>query len=135
LTISPTIDARTSILSAIQADAAVTALIPASRLYPAKTPNNPTKPFGRYGADSVLPVRASCWEGGDVSGSYHIWVGVTASIPDPNTYAQNAMAAIADAIEGIDRCYVDRTLIIEDAEESDVWHGIVQFTFHAVEQV
>lgn len=135
MTISPTIEARAIILPALKADPAVTALIPAAKLYPTKTPNNPVKPFGRYGAESVEPVRASCWRGGDVSSAYHVWVGVTAAIPDAKQYCERASAAIADVLDTLPDCNVDRTVIFEDVAESDIWHGVVMFTFSAVEQV
>lgn len=134
MTISPTLAARSSILEAIQTDAAVTALIPAARLYPSKTPNNPVKPFGRYGAEAVEPVRASCWKGGAVAGAYHVWAAVTPAIPDPKTFTELAVAAIADALDAMPDCYVDRTLLLEDTDEADLWHGVVQFTFTVIEQ-
>ncbi|WP_159975880.1 MULTISPECIES: DUF3168 domain-containing protein [unclassified Novosphingobium] len=135
MTISPTLIARQTILDAIQADVTVIALIPAAQLYPSKTPNNPVKPFGRYGAESTEPVRASCWRGGAVSGAYHAWVGRTATIPDPKTYCELAMAAIADVLDALPDCYVDRTQMLESTDEPDLWHGLVQFTFTAVEQL
>lgn len=134
MTISPTIEARSTILPALKADPAVTSLIPASKLYPSKTPNNPVKPFGRYGVEAVEPIRAACWRGGAVSGSYHVWAGVTDDIPDPKTYVERAAVAIADCLDALPDCYFDRTIIMEDSDESDVWHAVVQFTFTAIEQ-
>ncbi|TCM21477.1 uncharacterized protein DUF3168 [Novosphingobium sp. PhB165] len=136
MTISPTLYARQIILPAIQTDAEVTALIPAASLYPSKTPNNPPKPFGRYGGgDTSTPLRPSGWKGGDVDGSYHIWVGVTSAIPDPKTYCEEATAAIADVIDALSDCFVERTQILSDPDEVDVWHGVVIFTFNALAPV
>ena len=132
MTISPTLMARTAILDAIQGDASVTALVPAARLYPSKTPNNPIKPFGRYGSEIVEPVRASCWRGGTVAAAYHVFVGTTDAIPDPKSYAEHAVAALADCIDALDDCHVERTQIMEDGQEADVWHGIVQFAFTSI---
>lgn len=134
MTISPTVEARGIILPALKASAAVTALIPATKLYPTKTPSNPVKPFGRYGAESVEPVRAACWRGGDVQGAYHVWVGVTSTILDAKVYCERCVAAIADVIDDLPDCNVDRTQIFEDTEESDIWHGVVLYTASIVEQ-
>lgn len=135
MTISPTIEARSTILPSLKADPAVTALIPATRLYPTKTPNGPVKPFGRYGTESVDPVRASCWRGGDVAAAYHVWVGGTSTIPDAKAYCERCVAAIADVLDALPDCNVDRSQIFEDVAESDIWHGVVMFTYSAVEQL
>ncbi len=133
-TISPTIEARGIILPALKADAATITLIPAARLYPSKTPNNPVKPFGRYGAENVEPERYAGWRGGAVSTAYHVFVGTTAAIPDAKAHCEKAVAAIADVLDALPDCYVDRTQILEDGAEADVWHGVVMFTFTAIDQ-
>lgn len=135
MSISPTAYARTTILTALKANSAVTARIPASRLYPAKTPNPATKPFGRYGTATTEPDRYSCWRGGDVSGAYHVFAGVAASIPDPEAWVGDTVDAIAEAIDGVADCHVVRTQVLPDPEEADVWHGIVFFELKALAEV
>jgi len=130
--IAPTVHARTSILAALKAYAAVTARIPAARLYPAKTPNPPVKPFGRYGTATTEPDRYSCWRGGDVSGAYHLFAGASASIPDPEAWMGDTVDAAAEAIDAIEDCYVVRTQVLPDPEEADVWHGIVFWEMKAL---
>ena len=135
MTISPTFHVRETMLAAIQADAAVVALIPAGSLYPSKTPNNPTKPFGRYGAETNIPVRPSGWRGGEVSGAYHVWVGVTDAIPDPKTYCEQCVEAVAEVIDALPDCYVERTQLLPDDAEPDLWHGVIQFAFTALAEI
>lgn len=132
MALSPTTYARQTILTALRADPAVTARIPADRLYPAKTPNPATKPFGRYGTATSEPDRYSCWRGGDVSGAYHVFVGVAPAIPDPEAWCGDTVDALAEAIDGISDCHVERTQVLQDPEEADVWHGIVFFELKAL---
>lgn len=132
MTISPTVYARQTILAALKANPAVTARIPAARLYPAKTPSAPVKPFGRYGTATSEPDRPSGWRGGDVSGAYHVFAGAGPAIPDPEAWVGDTVDAIAEAIDAIDDCHVTRTQVLPDPEEVDVWHGIVFFEMKAL---
>lgn len=129
--ISPTEIARETILTALKANAPVVAKVPAARIYPPKTPNNPTKPFIRYGASDAMPERYAGIRGGEVSGAVHVFVGVTSSIPDAMKFAGETVDLIAECIDGIDNAFVERTQVMPDAEEPDVAHGIVWFTFTA----
>jgi len=127
MTISPTKQSREAILAALTADPDVVALVP--RLYPSKTPNKPTKPFGRYGSSDDRPLRPSGWRGGAVSAAYHVFVGVNSAILDPDSYCSDAVAAVAEALDRLPGCIVDRTQIIPDGEEPDTVHGLVFFTY------
>jgi hypothetical protein len=132
MALSPTTYARQTILAALKADSAVTAMVPKASIYPAKTPNNPGKPFIRYGSASVQPQRASCWAGGDVSGAVHLFVGQSGAIHDPEAFAGDALDAIAEALDAIEDCHVERTQLLPDAEEPDIMHGIAFFTVKAM---
>ncbi|QJR01722.1 DUF3168 domain-containing protein [Sphingobium yanoikuyae] len=134
MTISPTVEARSAIISALKSSPSVTTLIPASRLYPTVTPASPEKPFGKYGVEDTEPLRASGWRGGDVDASYDVVVAKSAAIPDPKTYAEKAVAAIADAIDALPDCNVDRTVMVQSSE-ADSWRGVVYFTVSIVEQL
>jgi hypothetical protein len=130
--VSPTLHARQTILTALKADAAVTARIPAARLYPAKTPKAPAKPFGRYGTALAETDDYSCWEGEDVSGVYHVFAGASASMPDPEAWVADTVAAIKASIKALPDCHVPRTQVLPDPEEADVWHGVVFFEMKAL---
>lgn len=69
-----------------------------------------------------------------MSSSYHVFVNKASDIPDPKAYAESAIAAIADALDAMPDCYVDRTQMIQ-GDEADSWHGFVQFTYTAIEQL
>lgn len=135
MTISPTTHARQTVLAALKAESAVTARIPAARIYPSKTPNTPVKPFARYGASDDTPERYSGWRGGDVSSALHVFVAQSEAIPDPEAWCGDTVGAIADAIDALPDCIVERTQVIPDAEEPDVMHGIVFFTMKALAPV
>ena len=126
---------RQTILTALRADPAVTARIPAARLYPTKTVNKPTKPFGRYGASDAEDDPYSGWEGDDVSGAYHVFAGVSDAIPDPEAWCGEIVGLIKKCLNRIPECIVERTQVIPDPEEPDVMHGIVFFTMKALEEV
>src|SRR5690554_3261995 len=101
MALSPTAQARTTVLASLKANSAVTARIPVSRLYPAKTPNAPVKPFGRYGTATATPDRDSCSKGADVLGSYHVFAGSSATIPDPEAWVGATLDAMADALDDL----------------------------------
>jgi hypothetical protein len=132
MALSPTVYARQTILAALKGTEEVKARIPAGRIYPAKTPNAPVKPFGRYGTATSEPDRYSCWRGGDVSGAYHVFAGVADDIPDPEAWVGETVDIIAEAIDAIDDCYTVRTQVLQDPEEADLWHGIVFFEMKAL---
>lgn len=135
MSISPTVYARQTILAALKGATAVTARIPAARLYPAKTPTTPVKPFGRYGTATSEPDRYSCWRGGDISGAYHVFAGVDTAIPDPEAWVGDTVDAIAEAIDAIPDCYVVRTQVLRDPEEADVFHGLIFWEMKALASV
>ena len=133
MTISPTKHIRETILTALKADAATVALVP--RLYPTKTPNAAQRPFGRYGTSDGLPERAAGWSGASVSSIYHVFVGRTDSVPDPESYCSDAVDAVADVIDSLAGCFVDRTQVIPDTAEPDAHHGLVYFTYTALTEL
>jgi hypothetical protein len=58
-----TIPIRRAVLTLAKANAALTAILPATRIYPQTTPATPTFPFVRTGAPSSVPLRAGCVDG------------------------------------------------------------------------
>jgi len=133
MTISPTVEARSAIIAALKLAPTVTSLVPASRLYTVP-PANPVKPFGRYGIDGSEPFRAAGWRGGDVDGSFDVVVSKATAISDPRAYAAQAIAAIAEILDAMPDCNVDRTVMVESSE-ADTWRAVVYFTISIVEQL
>lgn len=135
MSLSPTTHARRTVLAALKAESAVTDRIPAESLYPGKTSHSPTLPFGRYGASESDPERYAGWRGGDVSGAFHVFVGQSDAIPDPEAWCGDTVNVIASTLDELPDCLIDRTQVMADAAEPDVWHGIVFFTLKAIEEL
>lgn len=133
MTISPTKFVRETILKALQNSAQVTSLVP--RLYPTKTPNKPIKPFGRYGSSDDTPSRPSGWIGGEVSAAYHVFVAKGGDILDPESHCADAVSAVADTIDSLPNCIVDRTQTLPDGDEPDAHHGLIFFTYSAIGEI
>lgn len=118
---------RTQILTALKADSIVTAIVPAGRIYPSKTPSGVTWPFIRYGSATMTPNSLSCWKGGTVSGMVHCFVGVSGAIHDAEAICGDLAEAMADCIGELPTTFATSFQILPDPEEPDAWHGIVYF--------
>jgi len=136
MTIDPTIYARQKVIAALKADAALTAIVPAARIYPQKTPDQPTFPFIRMGALSFVPVRGDGGAGGQVTGAVHCFTKASATTPDAEVQAatiQRRMAEVIEAMNDIDASglqlsvHVTGGQLLMDSAEADCFHGLVTF--------
>ncbi len=118
---------RQMILPALKANSAITAIVPAARIYPAKAPSAPVYPFIRYGQPSFVPHSLSCWKAGTVSGAVHCFVQTNDTTLDAEAICGDLAEAVADCIGGLNEGFATSVQIIPDADESDVYHGIVFF--------
>lgn len=130
---SPANHARDTIFDALQASAEVVALVP--RLYPNKLPDAPLRPFGRSGVIDAEIERLSGWRGARCDGAWHVFVAVTDDIPDPESWCQDAVDVMAGVMDELSFCIVDRTMVLKDKTEADVYHGIVYYRFDAVSEL
>lgn len=64
-------EVRRALLAKAKADVALTAEIPAARMYPDTAPANPVWPFLKTGAPQTIPRRGTCLDGGDVNIPVH----------------------------------------------------------------
>jgi hypothetical protein len=119
--------ARRTIIPALKANSAVTSIVPAERIYPAKTPNAPVYPFIRYGTATLSPHTYSCPNNGTVSGMMHCFVQQSDATPDPEITCSELSDAVAECISGLGEGYATSVQILQDATESDVFHGIIYF--------
>jgi len=123
---------RKAILRALKADGTITALVPASRIYPPQRPAKPQWPFILYGASIDTPLRASCLDGSTVNVAVHVFQR------GPNAEEETAAikAALAASLDGaeldLQAAYPAHASIvvtggrtIQDGDEGDAWHGIV----------
>jgi hypothetical protein len=136
MTIDPTIYTRQKVIAALKADATLTAIVPAARIYPQKTPDQPTFPFIRMGALSFQPLRGDGGAGGQATGAVHCFTKASASTPDAEAQAasiQRRMAEVIDAINDMDvnnlqlSIHVTGGQLLMDAAEADCFHGLVNF--------
>lgn len=132
---------RLAILAALKADAGVTALIPAARIYPSRTPANLTWPFIRMGVTSELPFRPSGAYGSQtIIGAVHVFTKSSTSQPDAERQANLAKKEIARVLDGLvvaitggyANVRYDGGQTIQDAAEADAYHGIVNYEAVAI---
>lgn len=140
MTISPDIFVRQKIIETMKGSVPLTALVPASRIYPQKTPPSPSWPFIRMGALADSTIRTDCGVGGEVSGAVHCFTKASASTLDPEAAAANIKRRIASALDAISAMavtidgeahqldvQVTGGQLLVDPEEADAFHGIVEF--------
>ena len=127
-------EARRAALSILKSNAALTAIVPAARIYSQRVPAMPTWPFIKQGPTQSLPVRASCIRGAIVSFSIHAFAkprlngGV--EVETAEDYASRIGAAIEAALDnnradfpgGTIRFRLNEMQLLQDAGEADSFH-------------
>jgi uncharacterized protein DUF3168 len=130
---------REAILTALKSNDALTALVPADRIYPPKTPTTPSWPFIRYGAASDLPWKSAGEDGQRILTAVHCFARATDDEPDGEDLAGRIKAAVAEQMDGpagkgfsieLDGGFravaqVQGGRVIRDGDEADDWHGLV----------
>lgn len=126
-TLDPSLAVRGQIIAALKADAQLTAIVPAARIYPRKVPASPTWPFIRLGVLTATPLRLDCTDGAEVTGAVHCFVkAVPGSIPDPEALAMTINSHVARVLDALEDGAVSQAQVIEDGAEADAYHGFVQ---------
>lgn len=124
-----TLDARRAIITAMRATPALTALVPAARIFPPQVPANPKRPFIRYGVASWRPEQASCLDGALIT----VTIDAFANGPGEDVAAQIG-AAIAKALDGMElvteagdpmSVTITGGRVLQDPEDAGVWHAVV----------
>lgn len=104
MAIDSTIAIRRGVLALMKADAPLTAIVPAARVYPQTTPADAVFPFIRMGAPLALPLRASCLDGSDSTFAVHGFtkdrMSGTKRVETAEDYAGRLGSAIADSLDG-----------------------------------
>lgn len=130
-TIDPSLAVRGKIIAALKADADLTVIVPAARIYPAKQPATVTWPFIR------VPMLTGTFDGlgSSQTGIVHCFTKLGSSVSDPEAQAATInrhMARILGAIDGIDvgddlevGIHVRQTQTLMDPAEADAFHGMV----------
>ena len=131
------LETRKAMIAAMRADAALTALVPATRIYGEEAPANAMWPFILCGLPSEVPDRASCWDGTRMGVVVHCF----AKGPGMDTASaiSNAVKRALDghhAVRGglaVDFVH-SQTQIVRDSAEASAYHGIVRYDAYAVEE-
>lgn len=141
-TLDPSLSVRGKIIAAMKGDAQLTAIVPAARIYPGKSPASPTFPFIRVPILTGTVAELDGGSGSDQSGVIHCFTKLnTASVPDPEAQAATINRHIVRIVSGIDDVDLGdgeslavqavQTQVIEDGAEADAYHGIVSVRAYA----
>lgn len=104
---------RRAVLAKLKADTGVTALVPASSIYPQAVPNEPTWPFIKLGAIGTLRLRAACVNGGQVSVDVHAFARAREVSGQVVETAEDHAGSIGAAIES---ALADNRITLEGGE-------------------
>lgn len=120
---------RASLLARMKADAGLTALVPAARIYPSRTPATLTWPFIKLGVISDLPYRPSGASGSqELIGTIHVFAkGIDAE--NQCNAIRCELARVMDAQSAIDGLHLryDGGTVMQDGSEADAYHGVVNW--------
>jgi len=137
---------RRAILITAKADAALTALVPATRIYPQVSPvSSPVWPFIIYGSPSGLPIRAACVNGTEVTVALHTFAHARevngAVVETAEDYAARIGAVVAKTLDGkrpalpgggyLSVLFTGSHLLI-DGGETDAFHHVANFRCRAI---
>lgn len=135
-TIDPSLSVRGKIISALKADAQLTAIVPAERIYPGKTPATVVFPFIRVPMLTGTAAELDGGGGSEQTGVIHNFTKLATGNPDPEAQAATINAHIVRIVSGIDSvplsdgeslgAHAVQTQVLEDGAEADAFHGIVQ---------
>lgn len=144
MAIDSTLAVRRALMTAMKADTALTALVPAARIYPQVPDKTPTWPFVRYGSPTSVPLRASCLDGAEHTIAIHAFAKQRkqgqSAVETAEDHAARIGAAIARALDA-------RTLTVDggklkvnwrgsqlliDGDERDAFHAVVNFRVRAM---
>lgn len=135
-TLDPSLSVRGKIISALKADAQLTAIVPAARIYPGKTPATVTWPFIRVPILTGTVAELDGGGGSEQAGVIHCFTKQAVDVPDPEAQAATINAHIVRIVSAIDDVlladgeslgvHAVQTQVIEDSAEADAYHGIVQ---------
>lgn len=110
----------------MQGHAAITALVPAERIYPPQRPPNPTWPFIGYGMPVTVPFVASGVDGSAHAVAIHAYAetgGEGEATVMGDDLAQRIVAAIVDLLGGEAGCEIPLPDAPYQARATVTWTG------------
>ena len=130
-------NARKAILARLKADSGLTALVPAARIYPSRTPAALTWPYIKLGVINDLPYRPSGAIGSqNLFGTVHVFTKTGGAVLDAENQChqiRKELMRILDAQSGIiipsGTFYMsyDGGTVMQDGDEADAYHGVVNW--------
>lgn len=130
---------KSAIIGHLKGNAALTALVPAERIYPMAVPAKPAWPFIRYGSPITGGFEAQCWSGSASRVTLHAFAETAAAYAGEDRALEIA-AAIVEAMKtfapptlGVVACEYQQTRYIMEDDEASRWHAIVEFNVTVVE--
>ena len=132
------LETRKAMIAAMRTDAALTALVPAARIYGEEAPANAVWPFILCGLPSEVPDRASCWDGTRMGVVVHCFakgpgMDIASAISNAVKRALDGVRAVRGGL-AVDIQHA-QTQIVRDSAEASAYHGIVRYDAYAVEEV
>lgn len=135
-TLDPSLSVRGKIIASLKADAQLTAIVPATRIYPGKPPASPIFPFIRVPMLIGTVAELDGGSGSEQSGVIHSFTKLAnPTVPDPEAQAATINRHIVRIVSGIDDVELGdgeslgvqatQTQVIEDGAEADAYHGMV----------
>ncbi len=135
--IDQTDNARKAILARLKADSGLTALVPAARIYPSRTPAALTWPYIKLGVINDLPYRPSGASGSqNLFGTVHVFTKSSATSLDAENQChqiRKELMRILDAQSSIAvtggkfSLHYDGGTVMQDGDEADAYHGVVNW--------
>ncbi|MER8827231.1 DUF3168 domain-containing protein [Mesorhizobium sp. M0938] len=129
---------KVAVISHLEGDAVLTAIVPVARLYGMQMPAKPRFPYIRYGSPVTTGYEATCWDGAAVRVTLHAFAETSPSGAGEDKAANIAaliverMKTFAPAGLGIIENEWVNTNLIRDEPEADRWHAITEFSITAV---
>lgn len=128
---------KSAVIEALESSADVTALVPVASIFAMQPPAMPSWPFIRYGVPIVGGFEATCWSGSTVRVTLHAFAETNTQGAGENKVSDIA-AAIVKAMGDFNpsnlnliECEWMQTRILNDSNEADKFHAIVEFSITA----
>lgn len=137
---------RRAILTALKADGAVTALVPAASIHPQSPVGEPTWPFIKSGSPSAIPIEGACVDGDEFIIAIHSFAkprysGSNAMVETAEDHADRIGTAVLRALhrnrlqlESGAFAKVRRTgfQLLRDGAEADAYHHVANFRVRVI---
>lgn len=129
---------RREVLTHLENDATVTALVPAGRIYGIQVPALPDWPFIRYGVPISNGFEATCWNGMTSTITIHAFTETTETLAGEDAAMLVSQAVIESmssfaptSVAVIDLQWSNGTILREETE-ADKFHAVIEFSITAV---